>query len=251
MSKSVKVKWNALLGIVSVLVIFFAAQFMPAFVLSFFMGVFDNKNTQQTFDWLDKSVIGLSTFQIISCIMAVVLVMLFIKWQKAKISDIGIKKPKVTDILLGIVMLLPYMLTLAVVVTVISVIFPSFNVDQKQDIGFDSVSGIVQLTFAFLSLVVFTPIAEEILTRGLLYSSFKKILPVVGAAIATGAVFAAAHLPEGGDAGPIYVLAVDTLILSLFLAYLREETGNIWSCITMHAAKNSLAFLALFVFVAK
>lgn len=246
-----KAKWKALLGIIAVLVIFYASQLIPFFVYSFFSGATTGKTTDQIYDWLDQSVVGQSTFQIISCVLVVILVLLFIKIIKIKRSEIGIKKPKVTDILLGIVMFLPYAITLLVVMAVISYLIPSFNIDQKQEIGFDSVTGAMQLIFAFLSLVVFTPIAEEILTRGLLFTSFKKILPVVLAAIATGAVFAAAHLPEGGDSGPIYVLAVDTLVLSLFLAYLRQETGNIWSCVTLHAVKNGLAFLALFVFVAK
>jgi len=54
-------------------------------------------------------------------------------------------------------------------------------------------------------------------------------------------------LPEGGAAGPLYIAALDTFILSLVLIYLREKTGSLWASITLHAVKNGVAFMALFV----
>jgi membrane protease YdiL (CAAX protease family) len=60
-------------------------------------------------------------------------------------------------------------------------------------------------------------------------------------------LFASAHLDEGGSAGPLYVGAVDTFILSLSLIYLREKTNNLWASMTLHACKNGFAFVALFI----
>ena len=48
-------------------------------------------------------------------------------------------------------------------------------------------------------------------------------------------LFAVAHLPEGGAAGPLYIAALDTFVLSLVLIYLREKTGSLWASITLHA----------------
>jgi membrane protease YdiL (CAAX protease family) len=72
-------------------------------------------------------------------------------------------------------------------------------------------------------------------------------MPVLSAALLTSAIFAAAHLPEGGSGGPLYIAAIDTFILSLVLIYLRIKTGNLWASITLHALKNGVAFVALFV----
>jgi membrane protease YdiL (CAAX protease family) len=83
--------------------------------------------------------------------------------------------------------------------------------------------------------------------RGFLYSSLKKAMPVGLAAVSVSLLFAAAHLPEGGAAGPLYIAAIDTFILSLVLVYLREKTGSLWASITLHALKNGIAFVALFV----
>jgi len=61
-------------------------------------------------------------------------------------------------------------------------------------------------------------------------------------------LFGAAHLSEGGAAGPLWVGALDTAILSMVLIGLREWTGNLWAGITLHMTKNLIAFLAIFIF---
>ncbi len=107
--------------------------------------------------------------------------------------------------------------------------------------------GQAALALTFISLVILPPLAEEIMVRGFLYSTLKKAMRPIGAVILTSALFAAAHLPEGGAAGPLYIAALDTFILSLVLIYLREKTGGLWASITLHASKNGIAFLLLFV----
>jgi membrane protease YdiL (CAAX protease family) len=136
-------------------------------------------------------------------------------------------------------------------VGLISHFVPGLNVNQQQQIGFNNVHGAAPLVMTFISLVVLPPLAEEIMVRGFLYSSLKKALPTASAVIVTSALFASAHLPEGGAAGPLYIAALDTFVLSLVLIYLREKTGSLWASITLHAIKNGIAFVALFVFSAR
>ena len=81
--------------------------------------------------------------------------------------------------------------------------------------------------------------------RGFLYTGLKKWLPKIIAALVVSALFGLAHLAEGGDAGPLWVGALDTFILSLFLVSLRELTGNLWASIALHATKNTVAFVVL------
>ncbi len=85
------------------------------------------------------------------------------------------------------------------------------------------------------------------MVRGFLYSTLKKAMPLFGAVVLTSAIFASAHLPEGGAAGPLWIGALDTFVLSLFLIYLREKTNGLWASMTLHAVKNGVAFVALFV----
>jgi membrane protease YdiL (CAAX protease family) len=83
--------------------------------------------------------------------------------------------------------------------------------------------------------------------RGLLYSSLRKAMPVVTAGVVTSALFAIAHLPEGGSGGPLYIAALDTFVLGLVLVYLRQKTDGLWASMSLHALKNGIAFIALFL----
>ncbi len=76
-------------------------------------------------------------------------------------------------------------------------------------------------------------------------------MPIAGAVVGTCILFAIGHLPAGGDAGPLYIAAIDTFVLSLVLIYLREKTGGLWSSMLLHAIKNGVAFTALFVLHAR
>jgi membrane protease YdiL (CAAX protease family) len=140
-----------------------------------------------------------------------------------------------------------YFFLYLVAVGVISHFVPSLNVNQQQQIGFNSVHGAPEMIMTFISLVILPPIAEEIMVRGFIYSSLRKAMRIIPAALLTSLIFASAHLPEGGSAGPLYIAAIDTFVLSLVLIYLREKTGSLWASITLHALKNGVAFAALFL----
>jgi membrane protease YdiL (CAAX protease family) len=167
------------------------------------------------------------------------------------LAAIGLKKPRWSDLLHGLLAVPLYFLLYLIVVAVVSHFVPALNVDQKQEIGFDNVQGGAALVMTFISLVILPPLAEEIMVRGFLYSTLKKALPMIWAVILTSALFAAAHLSEGGSGGLLYIAALDTFVLSLILIYLREKTGSLWASITLHACKNGIAILALFLLHAR
>jgi membrane protease YdiL (CAAX protease family) len=129
---------------------------------------------------------------------------------------------------------------------IIKHLVPGLNVNEKQQLGFNNISGAKEMILTFISLVILPPIGEEILFRGFLYSSLKKNLPIVVAVLGTCTIFAIGHLPEGGAAGPLYIAAIDTFVLSLVLIYLREKTGGLWASMTLHGLKNCIAFVALY-----
>lgn len=85
------------------------------------------------------------------------------------------------------------------------------------------------------------------MVRGFLYTTLKKALKPIWAVLLTSALFAAAHLSEGGSSGLLWIGALDTFVLSLVLIYLREKTGGLWASITLHAIKNGIAFVTLFL----
>lgn len=171
----------------------------------------------------------------------------FVKKYKAKLSLIGFVKPRWRDIGYGILAAPIYYVIYIASVVVISYLVPSLNINQTQNIGFVGVHDAAQLILTFISLVILPPLVEEIMVRGFLYSSLRKGLPKLAAILLTSLIFASAHLPEGGAAGPLYIAALDTFVLSLVLIFLRERTGSLWSSITLHGIKNGVAFMALFI----
>lgn len=162
-------------------------------------------------------------------------------------SAIGLRRPRWSDLGYGLAAVPAYFVLYIITVGVITALVPDLNVSQQQDIGFKDPAGTIELILTFISLVILPPIAEEILFRGFLYSSLKKALPIAGAVVGTSILFAIGHLPAGGAAGPLYIAAIDTFVLSLVLIYLREKTGGLWSSMLLHAIKNGVAFTALFL----
>lgn len=244
-SKSV-VPWNPWLGLLFVLLLYYASQVVGGTLLSIYP-VLQHWTHAEALDWLQNSAWAQFIFVVIVEAITVGAVYLFVKRYGRSLASIGLKRPRWSDLAYGLAALPVYFIIYLFAVNIATYLFSGFDVNQQQQIGFNSTQGGVPLTLAFISLVVLPPLAEEIMVRGFLYSSLKKAMPMIYAVILTSVLFAAAHLPEGGSSGPLYVAALDTFILSLVLIYLREATGSLWASITLHAAKNFVAFYTLFI----
>lgn len=240
------VPWSVWLAIILVLLTYFVSQFAAGILVSIYPWLQHWTNTRAN-DWLTNSVPAQFFYTLLAEAFTVGIVYWFIRHYKTAWAAIGLKRPRWLDPGIGLLSFPVYLVVYVALVSIASKIFPGLNISQSQDIGFTSVHGFVQLSLTFISLVILPPLAEEILVRGFLFTSLKKGLPVVGAAIITSLVFAAAHLPEGGSAGPLWIAAIDTFTLSLVLCYLRQKTGSLWAGITLHALKNGVAFVTLFL----
>lgn len=168
-------------------------------------------------------------------------VWLFLRTKKFKIRDFGFKRPTRNNLVLAAVAYVCYFFIFLTSVLLLTAFVPAFNADEVQDVGFTGAQG-WQLILAFISLVIIAPIAEELFFRGFLYRGLRRSWPVWIAAVVTSGLFALAH----GQ----WNVGVDVFVLSLALIYVYQKTNNLWLCIGMHATKNLLAFLFLFVFVA-
>ena len=162
-----------------------------------------------------------------------------LKLRKVDFSSLGFRKYMPTDFGYALLGYVVYMF-IAVLATSILRLIPGLDLDQTQDLGLGEVSkGLLPL--AFVALVFVPPIVEEILFRGFLYGRLKHHrLPLITAAILTSVGFGLVH-------GQLNV-GVDTFILSMVMIFMLEKRKNLWVTVTMHALKNFVAFLALFVF---
>ena len=246
-SDSTKPSWNPWGGVIFVLLVFFGSQLLGGLLVSVYPYA-KHWSGQQADDWLNNSVNAQFVYIVATGVLVVTALYLFLRRRKLGLTAIGLRRPRWSDPAYGLAAVVPYFVLYLLTVGVVSRLVPSLNVNQHQQLGFNNVHGGGQLLLTFISLVVLPPIIEEIMVRGFLYSSLKKAVPVVWAVILTSGIFAAAHLPEGGAAGPLYIAALDTFVLSLVLIYLREKTGGLWASMTLHAIKNGVAFAALFAF---
>jgi membrane protease YdiL (CAAX protease family) len=199
-------------------------------------------------DTLTQSVTAQFFYILLAEVMTVAVVWGLLKLFRWNWKTIGLTRPKWFHLLVGLVAVVPYLVIYIAMAKLVSALVPGFDISQAQEIGFNSVQGGLQLTLTFISLVILPPLAEEITMRGFLYTGLRKWLPRIAAALAVSVLFGAAHLSEGGAAGPLWVGALDTAILSMVLIGLREWTGNLWAGITLHMTKNLIAFLAIFIF---
>lgn len=132
-----------------------------------------------------------------------------------------------------------YLVSFLSIFFLISLVFGEFDADQVQQTSFDDVAGFSELLFAFATLVIITPIYEELLFRGFMFQGIAKAYGFLPAAIVVNGMFGLAH-------GQLNV-AIDTFVLGVVASYLVWKTKSLWPAIILHGAKNLLAFVLRFV----
>jgi membrane protease YdiL (CAAX protease family) len=240
-----KVPWSAWLAVIFVIIVYYTSQIISGSLVSIYP-LLKGWTHNQTLDWLNNNVIAQFGYILVAEALVVAALYAFLKMYRCGFKSIGLKRPRWIDPLYGLAALPLYFALYLLSVGAVSYFVSGFNINQQQEVGFNNVQGGFELALTFVGLVLLPAFAEEVMVRGFLYSSLKKALRPAAAVIGTSAIFSAAHLPEGGAAGPLYIAALDTFVLSLVLIWLREKTGSLWASITLHALKNALAFIALF-----
>jgi membrane protease YdiL (CAAX protease family) len=271
------VPWNPWLGVAVALIIYALASLVGTLLVYIYPSL-QHWSKSQSDHWINSSIAAQFMFVFLVELLIVGSVLGFIKLYKARPSVIGLRRPKGSDPIYGLAAVPVYYILYFVSVGVVTVLYHGLNVNQKQNVGFNSPTGAWQLIATFISLVLLPPIAEEILVRGFLYGSLRKgmfmiadlvkkpkvvlqktensaaksrnytkYMPQIIAAILTSLIFASAHLPEG-TGGPLWIGAIDTFMLSMVLVYLREKTDGLWAGMTLHGIKNFIAYSIVFIF---
>lgn len=242
-----------IMAIAIVAALFIVSQIAAAIVVSIALGVSGQENLMKGV--ADGTASGASSviMQFVFIALSELLLIGGLIWvlrrYKVTLAAIGWKKPKLSDSGKVIAAFIGYFALYIVLATVLQALVPGLDVEQKQDIGFNGATGFVPLLLVGIALIGLAPLAEELLMRGFLFTTLRKRgAGFAVATIVTSAVFAFAHL-FGGEQGAslLWIAAIDTFVLSLVLCYLRERTGHIWAGVGVHALKNSVAFVMLFI----
>ena len=165
-----------------------------------------------------------------------------LKWRGSTTTkeELGLTRlPNWSDIAWAPAGFIAYMVVAAVLVVAVTQFFPGFDADQAQEVGFENISQYYEYILAFITIVIFAPVAEEVLVRGYLYGKLRKVVPLVVAMLISSALFALMHFQ--------WNVAVSVFPLAIIMVVLREMTGSIWAGVLLHMLKNGIAFYLLFV----
>lgn len=184
-------------------------------------------------------------YSALSYILTFVLI-IFVPRRNSDRTSLGLKNsPTWTDIGLAPVGFIVYLLIAAALVWVFS-IFPWFNPEETQEIGFNLYATGVDRIIAFITLVVLAPIAEELIFRGWLYGKLREKLSekvsnnasMLISIFLVSLLFGIIHLQ--------WNVGVNVFALSIVLCGLREITGTIYAGILLHMIKNGVALYLLY-----
>ncbi|MBR0479765.1 CPBP family intramembrane metalloprotease [Candidatus Saccharibacteria bacterium] len=169
------------------------------------------------------------------------------KQKKLNLDELGLKSgPTWTDIGLAPVGYIASLILAAGLVGLFS-IFPWFNAEEAQEIGFSAYLSGPDRIIVFLILVVIAPIFEEIIFRGFLYGKIRErlngevaeISGIIISSLLVSILFGIIHLQ--------WNVGVNVFALSIVLCALREITGTIYAGILTHMIKNGVAFYLIYV----
>lgn len=101
--------------------------------------------------------------------------------------------------------------------------------------------------FQLLSLIIWQPLVEEVLFRGILQGQFAKRewgkrswLGISGANVAASVLFAAIHLI---NSSPLFAITV--IAPSLVFGYFRDYCNSVYPSIAIHVTYNAMVFVGL------
>ncbi len=157
------------------------------------------------------------------------------------------------DAFIGIVslfLIFPMMSFVAEILEVFTIfIFKVVDHPEQDAINFvkHAQSDPIYFTLAFIEVVIFAPIIEEFLFRGIIHNFIKKYLGRFSSIILTNIAFAMMHFSSSQKLSNISILG-SIFVLGCFLSFLYERQKSLISPIFLHAINNLVIALNIMFF---
>lgn len=228
--------------IASALAIFIASQFLAGLIAALALKITDPGASLTV---LDENAPAQFVYIALAESLVIIFVWKLLKTRRFGLDSIGLgRRPKFSDVTNAVIGFVAFYGLLLAAGFLLVLLAPDFKTDQPQDVGFENIRTFLDQAMAFAALVVFAPVAEEILVRGYLYTGLRYKLNFIPAMVVTSFIFALAHLT--GGQGLVWGAAINTFVLSLVLVFLREKTGALYAAIIIHAMNNLVAYIVQF-----
>jgi len=172
-------------------------------------------------------------------LLAVIFIPTKIKRLKLSTSrdELGLAElPRWRDIGLAAAGFVVYFIFAGALVALFS-LFPWFDPNEAQDIGFAGLANTAERILALIALVFVAPIAEEIIFRGWLYVKLRSRVGVWLAIFLVSVLFGLVH--------GTWNVGINVFALSVVMCLIRELTGTIYGGMILHIIKNAVAFYLL------
>lgn len=189
----------------------------------------------------ESTIVGNFIYVVLFELLALGLTWAFIKWRNHDLEWLGLGSwPKLKDMWRVIPAAGVYIALAVASFVFIEMLQTGVDLNQEQNVGFEEASGSLEIMLAFITLVVLTPLTEEVLMRGFMFRNLNRVFGFITAALISATIFGILH-------GQVN-LFIDTFVLGMVLAWLVNKTNSLWPAIGLHMLKNSIAFGYLFVF---
>jgi membrane protease YdiL (CAAX protease family) len=196
-----------------------------------------------------------SLVQISATLLAAYLLFLFCKKQKDRASMFGIWKQKnspssiAKDISIGIItwaVSFPFVLFASEIFEFF--IYLAFGPQEYEQVAVQylkmSVGSNVLFIIAIFTILIAAPIIEELLFRGFLLNYLRKFFGVKGAIFLSALAFSLFHFSFSQHLGN-FPLVASLFTLALFLGYIYERQGSLFSSIALHMTFNVISTLRI------
>lgn len=169
-------------------------------------------------------------------------VLLWVRFRhRVLVTTLGLRGFTVRNVGIGLLAGLGGLFAATVVGALAQMIVKAFThkaVEIPNQLPVSSPHGVLLFVTA-VSVIVFAPVVEELLFRGMLLPAFRRWMRLWPAILITGAIFAITHY---------YPIVIPPIFaLGVLLAYVTDRTGSIVPAMVAHASFNSVGFLLRYI----
>ncbi len=162
--------------------------------------------------------------------------LIFVCRKKRPLDEVGVRRTQPASAPLAFIFGAALEVAVVFIINILANMFPAIADsatvnDEMNRCMFMNSSVLSQFVF----VAVITPVMEEVIFRGLIYSRMKKGMPQAAAMILSAVVFGCAH---SGAVQFTYAAA-----LGIIMVLLYEKYESLLPCIFLHAGFNSVSFI--------